>query len=107
MNTEEIIAIKAELKLKYNIDSDRDLINQLGIEDEDKSKLIPVKKVQEMIESVRGGNADTSDSGLHLQRVSKRSELLIAFMDYMRYEYGTGAIPQHNNVVERFLKSNL
>ena len=39
MNTEEIKAIKAELKEKYNIDSDRDLIKQLGIEDEDKSKL--------------------------------------------------------------------
>lgn len=39
MNTEEIKAIKAELKEKYNINSDRDLIKQLGIEDEDKSKL--------------------------------------------------------------------
>ena len=39
--------------------------------------------------------------------VSQQSDLLITFMDYMRYEYGTGAIPQHNNVVERFLKSNL
>jgi len=39
MNTEEIKAIKAELKDKYNIDSDRDLIKQLGIEKEDKSKL--------------------------------------------------------------------
>lgn len=36
---EEIKAIKAELKEKYNIDTDRDLIKQLGIEDEDKSKL--------------------------------------------------------------------
>jgi len=35
----EIKAIKAELKEKYNINSDRDLIKQLGIEDEDKSKL--------------------------------------------------------------------
>ena len=39
MNTEEIKAIKTELKEKYNIDSDRDLIKQLGIKDEDKSKL--------------------------------------------------------------------
>ena len=39
MNTEEIKAIKAELKEKYNIDTDRDLIKQLGIEDEDKSML--------------------------------------------------------------------
>lgn len=39
MNTEEIKAIKTELKEKYNINTDRDLIKQLGIEDEDKSKL--------------------------------------------------------------------
>ena len=35
----EIKAIKAELKEKYNIDTDRDLMKQLGIKDDDKSKL--------------------------------------------------------------------
>lgn len=39
MNTEEIKAIKAELKEKYNIETDRDLVKQLGIEYDDKSKL--------------------------------------------------------------------
>ena len=54
-----------------------------------------------------GGECSNENSGLNIPCVSKRSELLIAFMNYMRYEYGTGAIPQHNHVVERFLKSNL
>lgn len=39
MNTEEIKAIKSELKEKYSIDTDRDLVKQLGIEDKAKSKL--------------------------------------------------------------------
>ncbi len=36
---EEIKTIKQELREKYNISMDRDLIKQLGISDEDKSKL--------------------------------------------------------------------
>lgn len=39
MNTEEIKAIKAELKEKYDIDTDKDLIKQLGIDEANKSKL--------------------------------------------------------------------
>ena len=38
-NDEEIKTIKQELLEKYNIKTDRDLIQQLGIQDEDKSKL--------------------------------------------------------------------
>ncbi len=38
-NDEEIKTIKQELLEKYNINTDRDLIKQLGIQDEDKSKL--------------------------------------------------------------------
>ena len=38
-NDEEIKTIKQELLDKYNIKTDRDLIQQLGIQDEDKSKL--------------------------------------------------------------------
>ena len=38
-NDEEIKTIKQELIEKYNINTDRDLIQQLGISDEDKSKL--------------------------------------------------------------------
>lgn len=38
-NNEEIQTIKAELVEKYGINTDRDLIKQLGIEDDDKSKL--------------------------------------------------------------------
>ena len=38
-NDEEIKTIKQELLEKYNINTDRDLIQQLGIQDEDKSKL--------------------------------------------------------------------
>ena len=37
-NDEEIKTIKQELLDKYNIKTDRDLIQQLGIQDEDKSK---------------------------------------------------------------------
>lgn len=39
MKAEEITIIKKELKDKYNIETDRDLIKQLGIDEEDKSKL--------------------------------------------------------------------
>jgi len=39
MKSEEITTIRKELKEKYNIETDRDLIKQLGIEEEDKSKL--------------------------------------------------------------------
>lgn len=39
MKTEEIETIRKELKESYNIETDRDLIKQLGIQDEDKSKL--------------------------------------------------------------------
>jgi len=35
----EITELKAELKSKYNISTDRDLVKQLGISDEDKGKL--------------------------------------------------------------------
>lgn len=35
----EIEDIKQELLEKYNIKTDRDLINQLGIQDKDKDKL--------------------------------------------------------------------
>lgn len=38
-NDEEIKTIKKELLEKYDIKMDRDLIKQLGISDEDKSKL--------------------------------------------------------------------
>jgi ribosomal protein S13 len=38
-NDEEIKKIKQELLEKYNIKTDRDLIQQLGIRDEDKIKL--------------------------------------------------------------------
>lgn len=38
-NDEKIKTIKQELLEKYNIKTDRDLIQQLGIQDEDKSKL--------------------------------------------------------------------
>jgi hypothetical protein len=38
-NDEEIKSIKQELLEKYNIKTDRDLIQQLGIQNEDKSKL--------------------------------------------------------------------
>jgi hypothetical protein len=38
-NDEEIKTIKQELLEKYDIKMDRDLIKQLGISDEDKSKL--------------------------------------------------------------------
>jgi len=38
-NDEEIKTIKQELLEKYNINTDRDLIQQLGIQNEDKSKL--------------------------------------------------------------------
>lgn len=38
-NDEEIKTIKQELLEKYDIKTDRDLIKQLGIQDEDKSKL--------------------------------------------------------------------
>lgn len=38
-NYEEIKTIKQELLDKYNIKTDRDLIQQLGIQEEDKSKL--------------------------------------------------------------------
>ena len=36
---EEIKTIREELHKEYNIRTDRDLVNQLGIKDEDKSKL--------------------------------------------------------------------
>ncbi len=39
MKSEEIVAMRKELKEKYNIETDRDLIKQLGIKGEDKSKL--------------------------------------------------------------------
>ena len=38
-NDEEIKTLKQELLEKYDIKMDRDLIKQLGISDEDKSKL--------------------------------------------------------------------
>lgn len=38
-NDEEIKTIKQELLEKYDIKTDRDLIKQLGIQDEDKNKL--------------------------------------------------------------------
>lgn len=39
MKSEEITTIRKELKEKYNIETDRDLIKQLGIDEADKSKL--------------------------------------------------------------------
>jgi hypothetical protein len=71
-------------------------ISKYGIKPTGETELQRIKRLKSI-----------ADKALFIADVSKRSELLIAFMDYMRYEYGNGAIPQHNNVVERFLKSNL
>ena len=45
-NDEEIKTIKQELLEKYNIETDRDLIKQLGIQGEDKSKFFAWIKYQ-------------------------------------------------------------
>jgi hypothetical protein len=44
---------------------------------------IPVKRVQEMIESVRGQKAETEERQLTIPDVSNQRELLIAFMHWI------------------------
>ena len=60
-NEEEIKKIKQELLDKYNIATDRDLIRQLGIKDEDKCKLFAWIRYQCAFEYRDGWNEGRED----------------------------------------------
>ena len=50
---EEIDILKKELHDKYNIKTDRDLIKQLGINEEDKKKVVYLDKISMCLFSQR------------------------------------------------------